>query len=556
MKKLIGIIAGLKMGVSSIVMGAGLEVVDGGGYLVGVDRFSQQEIRLVRKGEFHYNPSTGGFENEEVRLLAWSSESVIQRDSSLKLQTKQVCLPTTEIEFSGNLSSGSETPIGGTFTKIQRIFDNLGMTHNLVFTFTRLPAGTDSDNQVQYSTEITVDRGIVRRSDDLGSVFDFTEAPMIITFNNCGLLNLFDYGQPTESNTSPKLYIEWTDTSINSAPLEIGFNLGKGKGASPTAWRGAQEPLAEGNLTAYDGNSLITYSKQDGGDTLSKFFYEKKPFQFSWLETASGLSSHLPKISQTNVRATTEIEFSGNLSSGSGTPVGGSFTKTQRIFDSLGAPHNVVFTFTKLPEGIDSDNQIQYSTEVTIDGGVVKRTDAYGDEINSTGTSMIISFNQAGQLNLVDYGQLTESNMSPKLYIEWTEVGVNSAPLAIDLKWGAGQGASPTIWTGVPELFPEGNLTAYDGNSLIAHSQQNGLGMGRYKRVDVSDVGQVKAHYSSGFCTDVGSLVFATVSNPDGLRKMGEAYGITESSGLPTIAMGGQLGWGKVKFKAIKQKRI
>lgn len=41
MKKLVGIIAGLKMSESSIVMGSTLEIVDGGGYLVGVDRFSQ-----------------------------------------------------------------------------------------------------------------------------------------------------------------------------------------------------------------------------------------------------------------------------------------------------------------------------------------------------------------------------------------------------------------------------------------------------------------------------------------------------------------------------------
>ncbi|MBH1990044.1 MAG: hypothetical protein I8H80_02590 [Alphaproteobacteria bacterium] len=369
MKKLIKLIACLNIGASSIAMGSTLEVIDGGGYLVGVDRISQQEVRLVREGVFHYNPSTGEFENDEVALLGWSPDTITasNQDFNLERILKQVCLPTTEFEFYGNLSSGSATPVGESFTNTQRIFDNLGTSHNLIFTFKRLPAGLNADNRIQYSTEVTVEGGVVKRNDMSGAVIDLSDVPMIVTFNQCGLLNLLDYGQSSESNVPPKLYIEWMNPSINAAPLAIDLKLGKGKGASPTAWTGASEPFANGNLTAYDGNSLIAYSQQDGGYAISRILSAKEPLRFSWIKQATGLTSHLSsKTPYANVRATAKIAFSGNLSSGAATPIGESFTKTQRIFDSVGTPHKLIFAFIRLPEGTDSDNQVQYSTEITV----------------------------------------------------------------------------------------------------------------------------------------------------------------------------------------------
>lgn len=107
MKKLVGIIAGLKMGMSSIVMGSTLEVVGGGGFLVGVDRLSQQEIPLVREGEFQFDPLSGRFENEDVTLLSWNPNVSTMHAFNLERMIHQICMPTTEIELVGNLSSGS-----------------------------------------------------------------------------------------------------------------------------------------------------------------------------------------------------------------------------------------------------------------------------------------------------------------------------------------------------------------------------------------------------------------------------------------------------------------
>jgi flagellar hook protein FlgE len=257
------------------------------------------------------------------------------------------------------------------------------------------------------------------------------------------------------------------------------------------------------------------------------------------------------------VRQTTEVEFSGNLSSGIATPVGGVFTKTQRIFDSMGTPHNLVFTFTRLPAGSDADNQVQYSTNVTVEGGVIKRNDGSGAEINASGTPMIVSFNQSGQFNLCDYGQPTESNVPPKLHIEWTDTAVNSAPLDLTLKLGKGKGATPTAWSGPADQFAEGNLTAYDGSSLITYSQQDGLGYGRFENIRIEEDGTVSALFSNGRSVAIARLAMGTVASPNDLEFVtGNIFYETRKSGSIVLGQAGENGLGKIKSGALESSTV
>lgn len=257
------------------------------------------------------------------------------------------------------------------------------------------------------------------------------------------------------------------------------------------------------------------------------------------------------------VRQTTEVEFSGNLSSGAATPVGGSFTKTQRIFDSMGTPHNLIFKFTRLPAGADSDNQIQYSTEVTLDGGSVKRADASGSAIDSTGTPMIVTFNQSGQMNLCDYGQATEANTPPVLYVEWTDTEINSSPLSVNFNLGRGKGATPTTWTGTPEPLAEGNLTSYDGSSLITYSQQDGLGYGRFENIRIEEDGTVSALFSNGRSVAIARLAMGTVASPNDLEFVtGNIFYETRKSGSIVLGQAGENGLGKIKSGALESSTV
>lgn len=258
------------------------------------------------------------------------------------------------------------------------------------------------------------------------------------------------------------------------------------------------------------------------------------------------------------VRATTEVEFSGNLSSGESTPVGGVFTKTQRIYDSMGTAHNLIFTFTRLAAGADSDNQIQYELDVTVHGGTVKRQDAAGAAIDATGQKMVITFNQNGQLNLCDYGGPNEGDVAPKMYIEWDPAAnINSSPLGLDLKIGQGKGIGATSWAGPADPNAEGNLTAYDGTSLITYSQQDGLGYGRFENIRIEEDGTVSALFSNGRSVAIARLAMGTVASPNDLEFVtGNIYYETRKSGSIVLGEAGQNGLGKVKAGALESSTV
>lgn len=195
------------------------------------------------------------------------------------------------------------------------------------------------------------------------------------------------------------------------------------------------------------------------------------------------------------------------------------------MYDTLGTPHDVVFKFTRLPVGANANNIIQYSVTITVARGAVKRNDSSGTALDATCTPLIISFNEIAQLNLFDYGQPTESDIAPQLYVEWSDPQINSDPVMTKLNLGRGKEMSRTAWAGTPDSSAEGKITAYDRNSLTTYSHQNGFGAGSYKKVIV------------------GRLMFATVPNLEGLEWMGTSYQVTEFSGFPMIAAGGLAGW-------------
>lgn len=257
------------------------------------------------------------------------------------------------------------------------------------------------------------------------------------------------------------------------------------------------------------------------------------------------------------VRPTTEIEFSGNISSGASVPIGNDkFQKTQRIFDSMGTPHDIVFKFTRIA-GTDDDNKVQYSVAVTVAGGAVKRNDASGTTMDDTGAPMIVTFNENGQLNLFDLGQTTEGDLPPKLHIKWTDAAITASDLDLTLKLGKGKGQNPTSWTGTPDPLAEGNLTSYDGNSLITYSQQDGLGYGRFENIRIEEDGTVSALFSNGRSVAIARLAMGTVASPNDLEFVtGNIFYETRKSGSIVLGEAGENGLGKIKAGALESSTV
>lgn len=255
------------------------------------------------------------------------------------------------------------------------------------------------------------------------------------------------------------------------------------------------------------------------------------------------------------VRPTTEVELSGNISSG--VAIGNSdFKRTQQVYDSLGTAHSLILKFTRIA-GTNPDNTIQYSVDITIDGGTVKRNDTAGSLMDTTGAPMIVSFNNKGEINLFDLGQPTESDMPPKLHIDWTDTSITSSSMDITLKLGRGKGKSASTWTGTPDPQAQGKLTALSGPSLITYSQQDGLGYGRFENIRIEDDGIVSALFSNGRSIAISKLAMGTVASPNDLEfATGNIFYETRKSGSIVLGEAGENGLGKIKSGALESSTV
>lgn len=185
--------------------------------------------------------------------LSQSARGVAPMRSVLaRLSETSLAKTTTLVGLKGNLSSSIE--LGREFLKATTIFVE-GVPHALTFQFTRLTDGRESFNKVRYETIITVRDGVVRRNDASGLSLNSKDgAPLILTFNALGHLNLFDYGQPTASDVSPQLYVEFPDSNQSAS---VKWDVGNGLGESDLVSIGRSD-RKESHLSAYDANSIMT----------------------------------------------------------------------------------------------------------------------------------------------------------------------------------------------------------------------------------------------------------------------------------------------------------
>lgn len=129
---------------------------------------------------------------------------------------------TTHMEFHGILSPNQS------LSTTKRFFDRDGDPYNLEFTFT--PCGSDG---TKYALSILFDEGIVRRNNAQGAAIDST-TPMILHFNEAGLISEFDCGQPTRNTHPPLLYIDmkpavkkWLEEPLLTHSFPITWSIGQ-----------------------------------------------------------------------------------------------------------------------------------------------------------------------------------------------------------------------------------------------------------------------------------------------------------------------------------------
>jgi len=216
-------------------------------------------------------------------------------------------------------------------------------------------------------------------------------------------------------------------------------------------------------------------------------------------------------------QATGKFSVTANLDAA--TAVGGRFSTTITMYDSLGTSHAATVNFTKT-----ADNTWNYA--ISLPAG-----DATGTPVNNTGT---LTFNSAGAL------VTPAADVSGISFPTLTD-GANDMTFNWDLYNSNG---SPQIGQTV-------------GTSTATASTQDGFASGSYSGFSVDSSGVISASFSNGQTQKVGELAVASVTNSEGLtQEGGNCYSTTAASGSASVGAPGAGGRGSIKDDTLELSNV
>jgi flagellar hook protein FlgE len=280
----------------------------------------------------------------------------------------------------------------------------------------------------------------------------------------------------------------FTQGSIENSGVNTDI-ASQGDGFFVTSKNGLQEFTRAGNFSLDQNGNLVT---TDGALVLG------------YTATNGVVNTQSPvapiTIAQgqtTPANATANVLFGLNLDASAAT--GTVFNASTPIYDSLGAPHVLTFTFTKT-----AANSWNYA--VTIPGADV------GSATPVTLTSGALTFNGAGQL---------------------TAPAANITGIAIT---GFANGASNQTFSWNGFAPPQPSLTQFAAASAVANSTQDGFPSGSLINFSVDRTGVVQGIFSNGQSRAIGQIALASFANANGLARTGSnSYQVTLASGAANV---------------------
>ena len=208
---------------------------------------------------------------------------------------------------------------------------------------------------------------------------------------------------------------------------------------------------------------------------------------------------------------------------------GDTFTSSIRVFDSLGAAHQVNFTWTRTGAGA-------YTYDVTIDGGEVSGGTA-GTPFSLLSAPGTMTFDGSGVLTDVDGSAAADKTIT-------TPAFTNGAS-TLTFNWSLVEASGAT------------NLTNFDAPSATSSSSQNGFAAGTLSSITIGGDGTVQGSFSNGGTAELARLTLATFNNPSGLLKLGgNRFNVSISSGEPSIGVPGDGGRGTVAGSTLELSNV
>lgn len=300
----------------------------------------------------------------------------------------------------------------------------------------------------------------------------------------------------------------YTQGSLNStgSSTDVALN-GNGyfvvaKGASTEFTRAGNFSLDnQGNLVTSDGLSVMGYPSVNGV-----------------VNTNSPLAAiNIPVGQVEQPHASTTMMLTANLdaSSAVGTNVPAQIT----LYDSLGVGHVATVTFTNKGAG-------SWDYSIALPAG-----EATGATTNTTGT---LTFDSSGNL------KLPAANVSGISF-----AGMSDGAADLTMNWqlyGANQKAA---------------ISQVASASAVDSTSQDGFASGQYKSFTIDSKGIISATFDNGQQTAVGQLAIATVTNDQGLARLGSNnYDATLASGQASVGVAGAGGRAMIQDGALEQSNV
>lgn len=217
----------------------------------------------------------------------------------------------------------------------------------------------------------------------------------------------------------------------------------------------------------------------------------------------------------------------GNFATGAGLPP--AFTTNIEIFDSLGGSHLLTVSATKTGVNewayeIYADNPTDFDPVAHVNGIIMQGT---------------LNFNQDASIDLAT-STFVPGNPPTITYNALTN---GAAPQDLNFSFGS---------DGQTDGF-----TQYATQSTVISKAGDGAVFGNVVGVNIDSGGVMTALFDNGLSRKVFQLPIATFPNPDGLaRKQGNAFGVSDFSGIFTMVEAGTAGGGTMSSNSLEGSTV
>ena len=269
------------------------------------------------------------------------------------------------------------------------------------------------------------------------------------------------------------------------------FMLGSSTGLSYTR-DGSFSLDSNGNLVNANGSFVLGWKADVNGNINTT----------QQISPTSKLS--IPVGGLTAVQPTSTIAFGGNLSADS-TTTSGTYSRSVKVYDSLGEPQTITLGFTR--DAAANTWDWSASGDAGAAGSGTISFDTTGKQTASTGS------------------------------ITLTPTDGASASQAIAPDFSA--------------------ITQISGSSSAAPSSQNGFGPGTLQSFSVDQTGAISGIFNNGLTRVLGQVALSDFPNPAGLERAGNNdFQASINSGLPSVGTALSSGLGQISTGYLEQSNV